>query len=100
MKFLFNLNDPKVLKDLNFNRYALMAMGMTAQSCLASIAVYEILKNIAHEDITIPLSILAPIAMASNAIALAQAPIKLYVQSLIVSGLVSTALLIYVYFIY
>ena len=100
MKFLFNLNDPKVIKDLNFNRYAIMAMGMTGQSCLASVAVYEMFKHMPQAALMIPLYFLVIFTMMRNALALAQVNMKWYVLSLVASAVTSLAIIIYVYALY
>jgi len=100
MKYLFNLNDPEVIETLNFNRYAIMAMGMTGQSCLASVAVYEMFKHVPQETLIVPLCILVVFTMCSNALALAQVNMKWYIRSLAISVLISLAILIYVYAFY
>ncbi len=74
-----------------------MALGMTFQSCLASVAVYEILKNLTQEQNLVPLCIIAPICMGANAMALAQAPIKVIIGSFLISTITSLSLLMYVY---
>lgn len=97
MNLLKRFTDDDFMEKLEFNRFAIMAIGMTFQSCLASVAVYEILKNLSHEDNLIPLCILAPICMASNALALAQAGMKWVMGGLFLSTFTSICLLAYVY---
>ncbi len=99
MSFLSRFRSKEFLENIEFNRFSIMTLGMTAQSCLASVAVYEVLKNLSHEDNLIPLCIIAPITMLGNAFALAQAKMTLVLGGFITSVIVSISILIYVYIV-
>ncbi len=67
-----NFFEKQVLKFDNA-RFAWMAMGITLQSCLGSVACMYILKNNGGD---VPLILCATVTMASNAFFIAQAPSK------------------------
>lgn len=83
-------------RTLDFNRFAIMAMGMTAQSCLASIAVFMLMKHSSGDEFLIPLALLASLGMGSNAIALAQVGMKTTFGSMLISAGTSILMILYV----
>ena len=74
-----------------FNRFGIMTLTITAGSCWASIAAMLILKN---ESPVWQLSVCASLAMAANAIAIAQLPFKWVIWSFILSVVVNGLLIV------
>lgn len=68
-----------IFGDIEFNRYVLMAHTLVIQSCAGSVAVYYImhLKGTAG---TVLLCLVAAVTMGANAVAIAQAPMKLVLR--------------------
>lgn len=78
-------------ESLEFYRYSIMAMTLTAGSCLGSVAILVIAQNDAG---LVQLSICSAVSMAANALAIAMAPMKIMLWSFVLSVVVNTLLIL------
>lgn len=94
MKLFNKLNDQKFWDEVEFYRFSIMMITITFGTCIASIAVYYILKP--HPfDFFIPLLLITLLAMASNTAAIAQSPIKWVVGTFGLSTVFSILVILY-----
>ena len=87
------LQSEEYWEEIEFQRYGIMPISITAQSCLGSIAVGYLLA-MQNMDHLVFVSIVAMVTMCANAIVIAQQPMKLVLGSFVISMLVSFILLL------
>jgi len=86
-------NSSEYWKRVEFNRFGLLPILITVQSCLGSIAVCYACELDEHLQVAFLMPV-AVVTMASNATAIAQAPMKWVVFGFILSVIVSTSVII------
>lgn len=85
----------RIFGDIEFNRYVLMAHTLVIQSCAGSVAVYYIMQLKGNMS-TLLLCLIAAITMGANAVAIAQAPMKLVLRMCILTLISAFSSIIYV----
>lgn len=81
----------KVIEDLEFYRYSVMSITITAGSCIGSFAVFFMSQSNAP---VWQMALCGGISMMSNAMAIAMAPIKWLVWTFIASVFINVALVL------
>ena len=76
LKIFSKIKSPEFWDMVEFNRYGILFNIVIFQSCLASISVGFVCKNLDHEAQTIPLILLSVSALAANGANIAQSPMK------------------------
>ena len=88
----------RILGDMEFNRYVIMAHTLVIQSCAGSVAVYFIM-HLEGTVSTVMLSAIATITMAANSVAIAQGPMKAVVGMCLLTVVSSAFVVIYALFV-
>ena len=93
MKVLKFKDNPDYWSAVEHNRFGLLPILLTIQSCLGSVAVCYI-SGLEEQSQVILLSIVAAVTMGANGAAIAQAPMKWVVFGFILCVITSTIALI------